>query len=822
MSSLRPPAVRRLARLARGVAAAVLGSAALGAVDGIAPVLAVPTDAAVLFPPAINAAFGADPPPALALDDLAGGIYWFDANADGTPTWVALSDPVPARTAQTAGTAGIVVEALGGQGRWQYRSGAGPWLDVAAPQGADGPALALLARALRFLPDAAATDHAATLVFRAWDGSGPPAGDNDPVPVFPSGSPGAVSAESRTLTVAVTAFNDPPIATAQSASVIVLGAQSGASASRPAVRAVADILATAPGTAVDPDGDPVGLLILGPVAPGEAAAWSFSVDGGATFQALPQLAADGVVALHGSDLVRYDPGPGVQPGILAGALTWRAWDPTIGGSPGIHAASAAFAGAVSAAALPLDAEVLAYIANQPPAITSAPPSPQSAIAGRGVTLDFTAADPDPGAALAWSVASVQNGGYAMLDGSGPTARFVFTPAAAGAAAIAVAVSDGSLASSPATVSFTVAANTPPSLVSAAPGGVAIAGQPWSALITAADPDAGDLAALNLATGARPAWLGAPVRIADGSWRLSGTAVLGQDASFTATVSDPSSASASVAFAVTVVSGDPVAVSGPSLPASTPGSVVYGAIHPGTSGNLAALSARVVALGAARARAFWWQASGGAFAELPAMPTEPVTAGVFLASLDALPVAYDAPPQAAPFAIVLPANSWSLIGIPPIRVDTVTPAVQSHPWDDFRLETAAGVPVDGVAAINAVLGRAGGSMADTRPWLWDGSTYARVATMQTGTAYWVRNRSGSAHRLVRAVASGSATFGTQVGGAQGALSAQSAADQPPPPPSGLPLAAAPAPPQGCGSGGLAGVVLLAAGVAGAGLRRRRRV
>lgn len=590
----------------------------------------------------------------------------------------------------------------------------------------------------------------------------------------------------------------------------------------PAGTALADLLA---GEISHADGDSDGIAI---VAASGAGTWQWRADGNSSWQPLPAVSQAEALLLASPSEIRYLPAGDNE----TATLTVHAWDQS---DPGTDLTGLDGTSACSEASRSLTV-VVGSPGNQAPVITTDLSGAISVVEGRTVQVQLAGGDDGDPAQLAWSIASegVDNGAADFLDGTGPTAILSFTADLdASTGAVRVRVSDaGELSSAETTVSFTITPNTVPGIISPTPGSVAVAGQPWEALITAEDPDSGDLAALTgNAGGGKPAWITVS-NPSNGRWRLHGTPPsnsVGQPFGFTFTVTDPSNESDSVTFDVTVTSGDAVAVEGPTLPVSTPGSIAYGAIVPGSSTNLTALGNRVSSLGQDRARAFWWLASGGAFRELPQQPADPVTAGIFLASLDAVTVSFDAAPRPAPFAISLPANSWSLIGIPPIQINATTVAT-THAWSDFRLETAAGVPVSGVASLNAVLGKNAGTLDDTRPWTWDGSAYGRTGQLSTGTAYWIRNRSGSAYRLVRATNGSESTFGTfgsisltrDTAAAPALVVRASAEDAPPAPPAGPRGSTAPAaePSGSCGAGGLAGLILAGLGLLG--LRRSRRI
>jgi hypothetical protein len=582
------------------------------------------------------------------------------------------------------------------------------------------------------------------------------------------------------------------------------------------------------GNAIDDyDGDPDGIAIVGATGAGT---WQIGEDiEGVYYSDLGSVSANAAILLDSLDsrLIRYLPGSSNE----TATLTIRAWDQT---SSDTDLTNPVDGGHVSLATRTITVVVAA---NAAPEITSHPTS-QSVISGRPLNLAFVGSDPDgDSTALTWNLSGDIAGTVYSGDIVGTSPEFTLTAGNPGSGTLNVTVSDGTDSAS-IDINVEVLTNHPPVIVSADPGSVAIAGQAWEALVAVTDDNAGDLALLSSGTGGGnlASWMTLSDGTADdGRWKISGTPSNGDidtTATFTFSVSDPSyptdsSARASVSFSVTVISSSVQPVSGPSVPVSTPGAVTYASIHPGSSANLSSLSAALALSGRQRARGFWWSPGSGAYGELPASPADPISAGIFVASLDPLTITYNAPVQAAPYAIVLPANSWSFIGIPPIQLNAFSSPVTSHAWDDFRLETTAGAPLDESAVLTVLAGTS--NLADIEPWSYDGTAYSRVATLNTGTAYWVRNRSGTAYRLVRANSGDAGTFGTfgSGGSPQSPASAPQAAslaqapETPPAPPSGLASPASQPAQQadgGCGAGGLAG--LFAAILLALGLRRRR--
>lgn len=382
-------------------------------------------------------------------------------------------------------------------------------------------------------------------------------------------------------------------------------------------------------------------------------------------------------------------------------------------------------------------------------------------------------------------------------------------------------------------------NDPPSVIQPADI-LAVAGQPWAVLVTVSDADDDSGLALyfdsavpnDLAIGqARP------VRHEDGTSYRTFTVSGYPSAAGTVTVplhgNDGTANSSPASFTVTIVAAADTVLSTPvTIAASTAASPVYGAIAPGSTANFQALNSAFSDLFPDRARGVWWN---GGYRDLPTLPGDTMRQGVLLASTVDRPFSLTSiPRQAAPFAITLAANSWSLVGVPPL-VTSASPVTvaTSHPWDDFRLEDLDGIAQDADTVRSVLEVAYQGGPASTEPFLLDGSSYTRASTLAAGTAYWIPNYSGTSYRLVRTTAGDPDRFGAilvavQVaplhaagGGVRPASSSPDVRSGPPPPPGGSPAPAASADGGGssCGSGGLAG--LLIAGLALLGLRPRRR-
>lgn len=434
-----------------------------------------------------------------------------------------------------------------------------------------------------------------------------------------------------------------------------------------------------------------------------------------------------------------------------------------------------------------------------------------------------------GDSLDWSYSSTTYGSVSLAYGTnGATAgnTAYYHPNSVGTDTLTITVTDpyGATASVVVTITVEAETNVPPTIESISHGDFAIVGQPFEAVVRADDGNMDDLPLLSLAA---VEYGGVPVtisRLGDGLWRVTWTPTSTGSGQLNLTVTDPSDASAGDSFSLTYVAA-PTPVSLPaSLPTSSAGNIVYGAIAPGSASAFAVLNNFLNGQPRSAARAFWW--TGGGYAELPGSAVgDPLRAGVFLASTVPANLTFAPPTQPAPFAITLRAGQWTFFGIPPLMLDSGGGSETSHPWSEIELQTTDGQSVD-LSTKLAAIGPVGGvSDADTQPWQyrWDLNpvTYQRTASISSGTGYWIRNRSGVDYRLVRLAAPMGAPMAAAAAAAAAAPRPVSAADMPPAPPSGPAAEATSAEGGGgsCGAGGLAGLLL--AGLALLGLRPRRR-
>ncbi len=470
--------------------------------------------------------------------------------------------------------------------------------------------------------------------------------------------------------------------------------------------------------------------------------------------------------------------------------------------------------------------------NNTPTVALAGASAVTVHVGDEIDLSvlLTSDDAD-GDSLDWGLSSLAYGtavlGYSTTSATAGNTAY-YTPYSVGTDTLTITVTDPFGGTSNVSVTITVlpAINQPPTITSISRGDFAIVGQPFEAVVRADDANADDLPLLSLAA---VEYGGAPVRIrrlGDGLWRVTWTPETEGSGLLSLTVTDPADASAGDSFSLTYVAA-PTPVSLPaSLPTSSAGNIVYGAIAPGSNSAFAVLNSFLNGQPRSVARAFWW--TGGGYAELPEnAASDPLRAGVFLASTVPTNLTFAPPTQPAPFAITLRAGQWTFFGIPPLMLNSGGGSETSHPWSEIELQTTDGQSVDLATKLAAIGPADGVSDADTQPWQyrWDLSpaTYQRTSSISSGTGYWLRNRSGVDYRLVRQAVPLNLDLAMHARPAAAAAAARpvSTADMPPAPPAGGSVASTSAEGGGgsCGAGGLAG--LLIAGLALIGLRPRRR-
>lgn len=811
-------------------------------------------------------------------------IHWY--NYTGVPhTWMSLDTWMSSPPAAIANAGMAIIDADVGQagnGTWEYTINGTDWQSIPVVS----PASALLLPAtppyrVRFVANDTATSPNPTLTFRAWDGSqGQP---DDLFDASSPGSPSSFSAETRTIEIEPVTVNRQP--TTYSSGVTLSGGSRGQAWQASSVAEYFN----------DADRDTVGIAITS--VDGGAGSWFFRLDGDTNWtpldNAVADLAGSGVaLLLRPQDELLLLPSRTSGPG-----FTCRGWDQfAITDAGPVSGVGTGDFGDELAVSVSMGNQN-PYWNSPPgglPSVNADETSPGWTALSSLIGFSFGDDDADPqdsdiadppgiaivevnGSGWEWGVDLDEDGqpdygstsiasdteetaaillSAAMTDGI--IIRYVPDSQADGGQTRSLSVrawdqtDGGTDASDPqtgdafsfaiSTISVAVQAVTPPNtlpVVLAVDDTIGVVSQVWEVLVTVRDDD-GDtglgLAVVSPAGVSVDASRTRAVRLEDGiafrTFTITGAMSSPGDVSVTLRGSDGTASSPDISFTVTIVAAADTVLSTPvTVAPSTAANPVYGTIAPGSTANFQALNSAFSDLFPVRARGVWWN---GGYRDLPTLPSDTMRQGVLLASTVDRPFSLTSiPRQAAPFAITLPANSWSLVGVPPLvmAASPVTVAT-SHPWDEFRLEDLDGIAQDEATVRSALEVAYQGGPASTEPFLLNGSSYTRASTLAAGTAYWIPNYSGTSYRLVRTTASDPDRFGNILAAAHiaplraaagGVRLASASSDErsgPPPPPGGSPAPATSADGGGgsCGSG-LAG--LLIAGLALLGLRSRRR-
>ena len=189
--------------------------------------------------------------------------------------------------------------------------------------------------------------------------------------------------------------------------------------------------------------------------------------------------------------------------------------------------------------------------NRPPTITST--APTAATAGNPYTYGVTVTDPDSGDTLTFSLPAAPSG--MTIDASTGLITWTPTPAQAGSHSVTVRVTDSGGLSADQGYTITVSAptptNRPPTITSTAPL-AATAGNLYTYLVTATDPDAGDTLTFSLPTA--PA--GMSINAASGLITWTPTVAQVGNANLTVRVTDSGGLSADQGYTITVSAPGP--------------------------------------------------------------------------------------------------------------------------------------------------------------------------------------------------------------------------------------------------------------------------
>ncbi|MFT3858605.1 MAG: Ig-like domain-containing protein [Aquabacterium sp.] len=327
----------------------------------------------------------------------------------GTPDFTAIGEDDSSNPGQlvssiftatdvdTGAATGIAVHGMdAGRGSWQYSLDNGTsWSNVS---GVDATH-ALLLRAtdrLRFVPDGLEADTASLDVV-AWDQTTGVAGSQ--VDVATRGGSTAFSVGTGTSTLTINAVNDAPVLTS-TANFATIQEDSAGNAGQ---------LVSSLFSASDVDAGAASGIALFGTSDGRGS-WSYSLDGGSTWQAVGSVDGTTALLLRATDRLRFNPD-----GLNAdsGAISFHAWDQSTGtaGSKvdvATRGADTAFSTASGTATIGITA------VNDAPVLTGTSDfatltEDDVANAGQMVSTLFTLTDVDAGAASGIAVFGTSSG-----------------------------------------------------------------------------------------------------------------------------------------------------------------------------------------------------------------------------------------------------------------------------------------------------------------------------------------------------------------------------------------------------------------------------
>lgn len=249
-----------------------------------------------------------------------------------------------------------------------------------------------------------------------------------------------------------------------------------------------------------------------------------------------------------------------------------------------------------------------------------------------------------------------------------------------------------------------------------------------------------------------------------------------------------------------------------VPLSSGERTIYAAVSPSTAQGATSILSSLSGVPDTVARAFAWDNSVQAYAELPSeIPVGGVVpaTGIFIATRQTLNYSLaGTPTQADDFSLAVRHDGWTFAGIPVIEIDGDYATSFRWPSED----TTVGIPIQVLynsdASLADAMGTPGGDISTSRPWFWNGEEYVQVGVLESGKGYWFKNNLGeditirvSGPQVV--VIDDVARRLDREAGASGTASAiaVSVRDQgsPPPPPAGSRAASSASSGGGCGSG-----------------------
>ena len=362
---------------------------------------------------------------------------------------------------------------------------------------------------------------------------------------FTYDSTGGTSSGSSALNIALTGVNDAPVLTATTASFPSITASQTTNIGR---KISAFLVST------DVDSNAVRGIAVTSLNSGNGQ-WQYSIDGRTSWSALGTVNESSALLLRGADYIRFVPN-GVN-GTTA-VLTYRAWDQT-SGVAGTKLNASTIGGETAFSTATGTASIVVSGTNDgnqaPVGLASSASGTED---GPPITGRVQATDPESSALTYALVANSAVGGAVSINSN--TGDYSFTSAKDfnGTGSFRFTATDGSLTSSPAAVTITVAAvNDPP--VAVADSASTAVGTPVLLHVLANDTDVdGDL--LGIASVGSAA--NGTVQIENGQVRYSpNPGFLGSD-SFIYSISDGAAGTAQASAAITVgaASVSPTAVS----------------------------------------------------------------------------------------------------------------------------------------------------------------------------------------------------------------------------------------------------------------------
>lgn len=255
-------------------------------------------------------------------------------NVAGAPTLTAIAEDSAAPAGDTVAQIvidgsisdadGPVAEAIAvtlvddANGSWEYSTDGGATFNAIAPVSSNSALLLDAAAKIRFVPDAD-YNGTATFAYKAWDQSSGASGDSG----VDTSVGTAFSTALEIASITVNAVNDAPLLDPAGAPALTAIVED---ADDPAGNTVAEIVVD--GSITDIDG-PVAEAIAVTSVDGSNGAWEYSIDGGATFNAIGAVSNSGALLLDGTAKIRF-----VSDADYNGSATfsYKAWDQSSGAS----------------------------------------------------------------------------------------------------------------------------------------------------------------------------------------------------------------------------------------------------------------------------------------------------------------------------------------------------------------------------------------------------------------------------------------------------------------------------------------------------------